>query len=148
MAKMKDVKLELERIQAENNGLLLPEDVVEAARVKESILHDKFTWDDTAAADRYRLWQARQLITAVVTILPNDPKKAEVVQFVSLKSDRNDTGGYRSLPIVLSESVLRAQLLRDALSDLGIFQRKYRQLVELSGIFESIDLVLTNTASK
>jgi len=148
MAKMKDVKLELERIQAENNGLLLPEDVVEAARVKESILHDKFTWDDTAAADRYRLWQARQLITAVVTILPNDPKKAEVVQFVSLKSDRNDTGGYRSLPIVLSESVLRAQLLRDALSDLGHFQRKYRQLVELSGIFESIDLVLTNTASK
>lgn len=148
MAKMKDVKLELERIQAENNGLLLPEDVVEAARVKESILHDKFTWDDTAAADRYRLWQARQLITAVVTILPNDPKKAEVVQFVSLKSDRNDNGGYRSLPIVLSESVLRAQLLRDALSDLGIFQRKYRQLVELSGIFESIDLVLTNTASK
>jgi len=90
--------------------------------------------DDTAAADR-------QLITAVVTILPNDPQKAEVVvQFVSLKSD--------SLPIVLSESVLRAQLLRDALSDLGIFQRKYRQLVELSGIFESIDLALTNTASK
>ena len=67
----------------ETHGALNPEDVISAARNKNSALHDRFQWDDSAAAHQYRLEQARRLIRVAVTVIPslsNNPVK----QFVSL----------------------------------------------------------------
>ncbi|GIW89962.1 MAG: hypothetical protein KatS3mg109_1339 [Pirellulaceae bacterium] len=60
----------LEHIREAHGGRLLPEHVVEAARDPASPLHSHFTWDDGEAAHRYRLWQARQLIRAVLIKVP------------------------------------------------------------------------------
>lgn len=40
-------------------------DVVEIARPKNSPIHDYFEWDDTIAAERYRIRQAQQLVAAL-----------------------------------------------------------------------------------
>ena len=49
----------------EKDGTLRPERVVEAAKAKDHPWHDRFEWDDTAAAEQYRINQARVLIRSV-----------------------------------------------------------------------------------
>jgi hypothetical protein len=56
---------ELETIRLGHEGKLRPPDVVEAARPKEAILHPLFEWDNSLAAEQYRLHQARNVIRQV-----------------------------------------------------------------------------------
>lgn len=63
----------------ENGDGLLPEKVVAKARDPRSELHKCFTWDDTEAAEKYRLWQARFVINhLVVTIIDPEDEKIEM----------------------------------------------------------------------
>jgi hypothetical protein len=61
--KMQKVTEELEKIEAEHKAVSV-DLVLRAARRKGSPLHDRFEWDDTVAAQRYREQQAAQLIRA------------------------------------------------------------------------------------
>lgn len=130
---------ELRRIAKANGGLLLPTKVVEAARPKSSPLHSRFEWDNSEAAENYRLWQARQLIRVIVETVPGMSGTTEV--FVSLSKDRVDGRGYRVTTEVCRDEDLRAQLLEDALTELEIFKLKYRRLKELAEVFEAIETV-------
>ncbi len=133
----KKVILELRRLAKENGGLLQPESVVEAARPTTSPLHSRFEWDNSVAAQQYRVWQARQLIRVTVDVLVETGESFDV--FVSLSKDRQrESGGYRVLVDVLSDADMRAQLLKDALDDLEVFREKYRQLKELAEVFSAI----------
>jgi hypothetical protein len=123
---------ELKRIAEIHNGLLRPDVVVEYARDENSPLHRSFTWDDTAAARAHRLWQARQLISAQVTIIPSTNK--EIDAFVSLDSDRRNGGGYRMIVEVMSDEVRRAELLRQAAREARAWARKYQDVRELSNV--------------
>jgi len=131
----KSVIAELEDIRAENGGILKPEDVVERASDPSNVLHSRFTWDDTEAAQQYRLWQARHLIKICVTVLPNRSESTQV--YVSLKSDRIGDTGYRPVVDVLADVELRQQLLSDALEDLKRFEQKYTELKELAEVFDA-----------
>jgi hypothetical protein len=126
---------ELKRIAKENGGLLKPEIVVREARPRSSPLHSRFTWNDTKAAQEYRLWQARQLIRVVVEVIDGIKGSHEV--FVSLTSDRK-ASGYRVMTDVLSNAQMRAMMLQDALDELEMFRDKYRRLKELATVFAAI----------
>lgn len=56
---------ELERIRIAHGGTLTPETVVNEATNQENPIHICFTWDDTLAARKQRLQEARILIGAV-----------------------------------------------------------------------------------
>lgn len=133
---------ELRRIAQANGGILLPEQVVAAARPKASPLHSRFCWDDTKAAEQWRLWQARMLIRVTVNVMPETGEAERI--WVSLKSDRDEATGYRAMVDVLSDDNMRAQLLEDALEDLEVFRQKYRRLRELAEVFSAI----TNTSRR
>jgi len=135
---MKNVKIinELHRIAKANRGLLLPEKVVEVASNPKSILHSRFEWDDGEAAEQYRLWQARQLISVAVEIIPGTNKAVQA--FVSLSVDRHSGRGYRTTVSVMSDREMREQLMNDALHDLNVFQKKYSELKQLSEVFSAI----------
>lgn len=51
---------ELWRLERERR--LDAENILELAADPETALHSRFTWDDTAAAAQYRLWEARHTI--------------------------------------------------------------------------------------
>ena len=55
---------ELQRIRS-LTGKLLPQSVVEEARPKDAPLHPAFEWNNKAAGEKYRVFQARNLIRAV-----------------------------------------------------------------------------------
>lgn len=126
----------LRRLAASNDGILNPEDVIEAARSVRSPIHNCFEWDDNEAAHEFRLWQARHLIGTVVKIISVNGKREPVRVFVSLKPDRG--AGYRELSNVIAMRETREQLLDDALAELQVFKQKYRQLSELSEVFKAI----------
>jgi len=130
---------ELESIRKSNNGILSPRAVIEAAADEKSPLHSRFTWDDTEAAEQYRLWQARQLIRLIVTIVPTEKKEYTVRQYISLSQDRVVDGGYRLVTDVVSDLELRKQMLIDAVKELRIFRIKYARLNELAGVFAEMD---------
>lgn len=142
MSKPDLIKLELETLAEANNGLLRPETVVEFAKDPNTALHSRFEWDDTEAATKYRIWQARQLIKVVVNILPNE-NETEYQVFVSLKSDRLNGGGYRALVDVMSNDDQRKELLTQAHNDFKLWQKKYQQLKELAPVFDKMAEVMT-----
>lgn len=124
---------ELREIERANGGVLLPEAVVERAADTQSALHGAFEWDDTEAARKYRLEQARQLIRVSVVYEPY--VKQNVQAFVSVKIDRYDEGGYRYMPTLLRSKDGRAAVLETAIWELDAFQRKYNGIEELAGVF-------------
>ncbi len=132
------VVAELRRIAAEHDGLLNPSDVVMAARSKSSPLHSKFEWDDSEAAERYRLHQARQLISVTVEYIGGQENGMLSRVFVSLTSDRKEDGGYRTIDAVMSNRSSREQLLEDAVNDMETFKARYRELKELADVFAAM----------
>lgn len=138
--------VELKRIASEHGGLLIPEIVVQKAKVKTSPLHRHFEWSDTKAAQQYRIWQARQLISITVELIGGVQGPAAPV-FVSLTPDRQrNGGGYRIMTEVLSDAEMRKQMLSDALAELNVFQQKYVRLKELAEIFQAVRRVRRKAA--
>lgn len=135
------IGVELRRLAEEHGGELRPDVVVEAASAVDSPLHDWFEWDDSAAAQQWRLHQARMLIRAVVVYEPNLKGKLLPCRvFVSLTPDRVEGGaGYRLTTAVLSDAARRQQLLADALAEMKCFREKYRMLSELADVFVAMD---------
>lgn len=68
---------ELERIRVKDGGELRTAAVVDAARPEAAPLHPAFEWDDEAAAEEWRLHQARNLVRSVVIINRNEAGEEE-----------------------------------------------------------------------
>lgn len=150
MSYEKELK-ELEIIAKENGGLLRAEDVVAFAKDKTTALHSRFDWDNSEAAHKWRLEQARSFIRITITMLEVEGKNTSIKAFVSLKTDRyQGDGGYRFMVQILSNANMREQMLQDALDELKTFQAKYSLLKELTDVMIVINKITSrkfNTVS-
>lgn len=136
---------ELERIRAKN-GYLKPEDVVEEAKRKTSRLHDYFVWDDSEAAQKYRIWQARHLIAVLVVVRTDDEsdEPLTVRAYAHMKDDEeNENAGPHYVNVLegMTDLGMRERILADALKELAAFRRKYADLKELAAIFAEVDKI-------
>jgi hypothetical protein len=132
--------VELQKIAKANGGLLNPPDIVEYARNPRTELHKRFEWDNTKAAEEYRLWQAREVIRVIVSVVDINGKNHTVKAFVSLPEDRGG-GGYRAIVDVMKMEYLRLSMLEEAKSEMRRFREKYAALSELAKVFEEMDRV-------
>ena len=138
MLNMEIIQKELENLQRQHpSNLLLAVSVVEAARETTSVLHPYFEWDDSKAAARYRLAQARQLIR---TIFVHEERTGEPVRsFLSLPSDRcAPGGGYRHLTVVLSVDSLKQEKLGELQRSIDRMLESYESLLKLEPQFIAI----------
>lgn len=126
------ITAELKRIAEKHGGILHPRNVVQEARSPESPLHKSFEWNDSAAAEQWRIEQARRLIQVSVTVLENHNKPVRA--FVSLSTDRYSGGGYMMVKSVLSDKELIDIMLKDAAAELEIFTAKFNMIQELSEV--------------
>jgi hypothetical protein len=135
-ARKQQVAAELEALAAAK-GRLVPKRVVDWARThRKSALHACFEWNNSRAAEQYRLWQARELIVSVqVTYADGKRRQVYVSPIVSRPQ------GYRRLVDVMSDETLRAQFLAQALEDLQRVCDKYIDLTELAGVRAAVALV-------
>ena len=115
----------------DDDGKINPSKVVKwARRNTRSQLHAALTWDDAVAGEKYRIWEVRSLIA--VHIVDNDGGR----RFVSLSIDRHE-GGYRPIGEVLERVDLREVMLADALADLKRVEQRYKNLSELSEVWQA-----------
>jgi hypothetical protein len=82
-------RLDLIRARS-NSGVLQAEDVLHDARDPASPLHECFTWDDSEAAEAYRLLQAKNVIRIAVRFLPVPDVRVQRVNVTLRDYVRND----------------------------------------------------------
>lgn len=138
----------LEKI-AEKKGVITPPDVVEEAKSKTSPLHDHFEWDNEAAAEKYRLHQARHLINSIIVVVETPEETIEERAFFNVRIKRETEEpeeaeieqAYVPVSVVLKEKPLRDQILDQALREIDHWEKRYNNIRELSPIFDAVDLV-------
>lgn len=131
---------ELELVRRKAGGFLRPKDVVAFAKNPKTALHTFFEWNDGAAAEQFRLAQARAVIR--VCVIVSEESSEKVRAFVSLSPDRGSGAGYRAFADIQDDETMMAVLLEDAKRELQVFTRKYQRLrtvAELNGLFTAID---------
>ena len=129
---------ELERIKRSQNGLLEPENIVDAARDANNVLHPHFEWDDSVAAEAFRADQARDLVRSLtVDISRSNLEEKHVRAFVNVVT--GDQQGYVSTFTALSSEDLRKQVLQRAFAELEAWRARHAELSELARIFAAMD---------
>ena len=133
----------------DRQGRLTPEQVIEAARDESSALHACFEWDNDAAADKWRIEQARELITRVRIEIMYQERTIKVVNYVRDPGKTPADPGYQALMKIRARGA--AELLTDELDRItalierviGIATARAREMpgvaAELAGIKAQID---------
>jgi hypothetical protein len=137
-----------ERIDAIRSSLgrgLKATDVVQDAAGPRSPLHNIFNWNDRTAAHQHRLAVARNLLGALVTVYVDVNKSSEAKQvrsFVSLR-DHGTKRDRTFFPLVevMNDKAKREQLLKLAYGEYKAYHQRYRQLDELSELFQAGNVV-------
>jgi hypothetical protein len=134
--------LEALRRLEDGHGRLVPEDVVEAAREPSSPLHGYFTWDDTEAAARYRLDQARTLIRSVRYERQTTTHTVRVVGYARDPDAGPREQGYRSTEKLRDDHDAAIRTLISYMAHASAVLVKAQELATALGIEASIDPVL------
>lgn len=134
----KTVGKHLEMLRKQCRGELTPKDVVDDARHDNSPLHSYFEWDDSAAAEQYRLKQARGLIRSVVAIYVND-KEPAVRQKAFVHINEGGAPHYRETSHAMSLTKTREMVLQQAWRELQQWRKRYSDLKEFSELVSVID---------
>jgi hypothetical protein len=137
--KKASVRSELEFIRRMNGGVLRPKDVVDFARDESTALHARFDWDDSSAAEKYRLEQARMLIRFEVRII--DEKR--VPAYFSFAEDRRVGDSYRAVVEIMRDDELREKMIAQALREAQVWAKRYERFCELRTIVAEIGRVIS-----
>ena len=147
----------LNRIEKQE-GKVTRESFLDYSRDENSETHEMFEWDDTVAAEKYRLATAGKIINQLeVTIVyeeseprelkaqikyDDEPQEKTVSAFLNV-SPKTPTAPavYYNAHRAMSEEDTRRQVLRNAMFELRAFERKYHDLEEFAELFEVIKKV-------
>ncbi|MBR2550744.1 MAG: hypothetical protein IKE92_12155 [Clostridiales bacterium] len=117
-----------------------PADIVELAEDPGSELHKCFEWDDSIAADKYRLIQAQKVCRNL--IVRTETKKGEEIQVRVICNSGESDNIYRPTVLTLRNNDQYAKLLLQAKAELEQFKKRYHMIRELEAIFEEIDALI------
>lgn len=112
-----------------------PKDILAKARDESTELHKCFTWDDSIAAEKWRLNEARVVVRQLVVreeVVPKD--RPEMRVFYPTDKD----SGYKPTEVIVRKEDEYKKLLARAYEELRAFKRKYSMLKELKEIFDMI----------
>lgn len=129
-------KADAEKVSKEIESIsnATPSSILEFARNEESELHKCFEWDDTVAAEKYRLQQARNIVCNLVY----QEKKEEPTK-LRVFYNQSSTNTYQPTRVLVRNEDTYKELLMQAKSELRAFKNKYKMLTELEDIFNLID---------
>ena len=143
------VAIHLQKLE-EQKGSVTREDFLESARSEESEMHKLFEWDDTVAAEKYRLRQATDIIHSIKITVKEEEKapvsmKAFVIPGYTDKAI-GSKGGYVNIRKAVGDADTKDMILQDARKNARWFMDKYRSIGELAGVISAIEDFLKRTA--
>ena len=125
-------------------GNLTAAALLDLNRPANAPLHGAFEWDDSVAAEEYRLGQARHIIACLV-IKPAKKTETPVRCFYNIE---RDSPQYKSISAILKDTDSTELLLQTALEELCALQRKYAVLKRLAPVFDAIGQVKMDIESE
>ena len=150
----------------ERDGEVTSKAFLDASRDEQSPTHSLFEWDDSIAAERWRMRQSQGIIGQLqieVVIEETEDSVTDVELHVEEMPEENirrvpayvntnpygrfgaskatTTGSYVNLESAMSDEDKRKVVLENVLNELSVYQRKYFMYKELSEIFDAIDSV-------
>lgn len=137
-----------ELIKISNSIGLTPENVIEQAKSKSNPLHDYFEWDNSLASEKWRKQQARFLINEISWVIEKQDYKTKEVTFkitpafesVNVINESGESNKeYKPIYEIMNQEDLRRQVLSNAIREIDFWQNKYRELRELTPIFNVIN---------
>lgn len=131
-----DIELELRAIRAANDGILTAQAIVTAATPEEHPLHDKFEWDADAAAAKYRLQQARNLVRVVrLQYITKRGEPDSMRVFHSVPVPRSGTGrSYEPLDVIQADQIMTQTLRRQMEVDWRALLRRWRAFSDFASM--------------
>lgn len=117
-------------------GKFTPMEVLEKAKDETTELHKCFEWNDSIAAEKYRLEQAKNIIRMLV--YEKETKEQAVVRYYAKTETKHV---YQPTKQFLVQEDEYQGLLRRALAELEAFKNKYHTLTELENIFEAMEMI-------
>lgn len=133
---------EVEKLE-KKYGEVTARNFVEAARPEESPLHKLLEWDDTKAAEAWRIQQAGTIICCLNIECEDTPEPVTVRAYMNVADEADNptrrTGSFINTHDAFANADKRSLILRVAYRELKELRRKYSQLSELADVFEAID---------
>lgn len=117
-------------------GEITPMEVLEKAKDETTELHKCFEWNDSIAAEKYRLEQAKNIIRMLV--YEKETKEQAVVRYYAKTETKHV---YQPTKQFLVQEDEYQGLLRRALAELEAFKNKYHTLAELESIFDAMETI-------
>lgn len=116
-----------------------PHEVLDLARDPKTELHKCFDWDDSSAAEKWRIQQARFVCNSFTVVI--ETTEGEVKTYRLVQHD-HDEKVYRPVTFTVRNEDQYASLLRKAKAELTAFKNRYQSIVELENVIEEINRVL------
>lgn len=116
----------------EQYGCVTKESFLEISRPVDSPTHSIFEWDDSKAAEKYRLEQSLHTIgnLRVVYTSPSN-EEVSVKAFVNV-SPKKETPSYESVAVALKDEGKRSNILNRIQGELDSFVQRNRHIEELA----------------
>lgn len=112
---------------------ITPERIVEVAKDENSLLHNYFEWDDTKAGEKYRLFQAKTLLTSVRVELVSTGESSNHVKTV-IKVEETPLQIYAPTVKALDDEEIYKEVVKNALREIKYWENKYHSLKALQGV--------------
>ena len=125
------VAMELESLEGE----CTPEEIVNKAKDERTELHKCFEWNDTEAARKWRLQQARLICCNLIYVEPRKPDVAPVRVLYKAESGN----GYQQSKLIVRNQDSYQELLKRAMAELHSFKIRYACIHELDELFAMIE---------
>lgn len=118
-------------------------DVVEDARPEDSPLHPCFEWDDSEAAEKWRMAQARRLLASFEEVVIDERGIEHRHPACVSVSVGREPSAYMNTRMAMSQPDTSAIVIAEAKAALAGWSRRYRHLVkiakEFGPVLEAID---------
>jgi hypothetical protein len=119
-------KIIKEVLKIKKNKGLSAESILEEAKHKTNVLHDLFCWDNTKAANLWRMQQARVFINEIKIIIDSKEYYAfENVKIAVTSDGTTSIREYKSREEIITNEELRKQIIESAYSQLVYWKNKY-----------------------
>lgn len=140
--KADDAAEELTRIQ-NKYGEVTPKLLLDESRNEDAVMHKCYEWDDTKAAEKWRLQQSRLIMSCLTVTYEETDLDAGEVKKINVRafqnvSDEKD-GTFVHVRDAMQTGAYRDAVLRRAINELAAFRKKYSDLSELSKLFDVLD---------
>lgn len=133
----------LAAIYKKHSGIT-PNAVVEDARDPNSPLHKEFEWDDSKAAELYRLERARALIRRFPIVVTTSKVTISSVAYVRDPNKNHNEQGYVSVVQIRSDAERKAASLQSEFARVRSMLARAERLAEVYEMMAEFDAFVAN----